>query len=131
MWPPLAIRSAQKIGSSVIDPCGNANVHSPSQSSVPVTLIAGTLEALLDRLACRHAVVGDAPAEHREAALVDELAVGVDHRLDRSLRQPLDLPVDDLDRPVDQPLLQASSNTSSKGLDQVVAASPAGSRPAA
>ncbi len=32
-----------KIGSSVIDPCGNANVHSPSQSSVPVTLIAGTL----------------------------------------------------------------------------------------
>ena len=32
-----------KIGSSVMDPCGNAKVHSPSQSSVPVTLIAGTL----------------------------------------------------------------------------------------
>ena len=32
-----------KIGSSVIDPCGKANVHSPSQSSVPVTLMAGTL----------------------------------------------------------------------------------------
>jgi hypothetical protein len=34
--------SAQKIGSSVIEPIENANVHSPSQSSVPVTLIAGT-----------------------------------------------------------------------------------------
>ena len=33
-----------KIGSSVIDPWGKANVHSPSQSSVPVTLMAGTLK---------------------------------------------------------------------------------------
>ena len=32
-----------KIGSSVIEPCGKENVHSPNQSSVPVTLIAGTL----------------------------------------------------------------------------------------
>ena len=55
-------------------------------------------EALLDRLAGRHAVVGDVRAEDREAALVDELAVGVDDRLDRSLRQPLDLAEDDLDR---------------------------------
>ena len=30
------------MGSSVIEPCGRAKVHSPSQSSVPVTLIAGT-----------------------------------------------------------------------------------------
>ncbi|OOK78494.1 hypothetical protein BZL30_2521 [Mycobacterium kansasii] len=39
---PLASKSAQKIGSSVIDPCGNANVHSPNQSSLPQTLTAGT-----------------------------------------------------------------------------------------
>ncbi len=32
-----------KIGSSVIEPCGKENVHSPNQSSVPVTLMAGTL----------------------------------------------------------------------------------------
>ena len=38
----LASRSAQKIGSSVIEPMGSENVHSPSQSSVPVTLMAGT-----------------------------------------------------------------------------------------
>ncbi len=44
VWPPLASRSAQKIGSSVSDPCGKENVHSPSQSSVPVTLSAGTLK---------------------------------------------------------------------------------------
>ena len=42
VWPSLAMRSAQKIGSSVIEPCGRAKVHSPSQSSVPVMLIAGT-----------------------------------------------------------------------------------------
>lgn len=33
-----------KMGSSVIEPCGKANVHSPNQSSVPVTLMAGTLK---------------------------------------------------------------------------------------
>ena len=30
------------MGSSVIEPCGSENVHSPSQSSLPVTLMAGT-----------------------------------------------------------------------------------------
>ncbi len=30
------------MGSSVIDPMDRANVHSPSHSSVPVTLMAGT-----------------------------------------------------------------------------------------
>ncbi len=42
VWPPLASSSAQKIGSSVIDPIDSAKVHSPSHSSDPVTLIAGT-----------------------------------------------------------------------------------------
>ena len=36
------MRWAQKIGSSVIEPIESENVHSPSQSSVPVMLIAGT-----------------------------------------------------------------------------------------
>ena len=54
------------------------------------------VEALLDRLARRDGVVGDARAEDGEAALVDELAVGVDHRLDRSLRKSLDLAEHDL-----------------------------------
>ncbi len=83
---PCAISCAQKIGSSVIDPCGSANVHSPSQSSVPVDADRRHLEALLDLLARRHRVVGDGRTEHRQAALVDELAVRVDHRLDRALR---------------------------------------------
>ena len=38
----LAMRCAQRIGSSLIDPLFNRNVHSPSQSSEPQTLIAGT-----------------------------------------------------------------------------------------
>ena len=63
------------------------------------------LEALLDRLAHRHAVVGDVGAEHHQAALVDEFAVGVDHRLDRTLGQTLDLAVDHLHRPIHQALL--------------------------
>ena len=41
-----------------------------------------------------------------EAAFVDQLAVGVDDRLDRALRQALDLAEDDLDRPVDHPPLE-------------------------
>jgi hypothetical protein len=42
VWPPLARSSAQKIGSSVSDPWGSEKVHSPSQSSLPVMLRAGT-----------------------------------------------------------------------------------------
>ena len=38
------MRSAQKIGSSLIEPIDSENVHSPSHSSEPVTLIAGTLK---------------------------------------------------------------------------------------
>ena len=48
--PRLAMRSAQKIGSSLIEPIDSEKVHGPSHSSEPVTLIAGTLEALLDGL---------------------------------------------------------------------------------
>ena len=44
-------------------------------------------------------------AEHHQAALVDEFAVRVDHRLDRTLRQTLHLAVDHLHRPIHQPLL--------------------------
>ena len=68
------------------NPCGSANVHSPSQSSVPRDADRRHLEALLDRLAGRDAVVGDGGPEDRETALVDQLAVRVDDRLDRSLR---------------------------------------------
>ena len=41
-WPAFAIRCAQRIGSSVIEPLFNRNVHFPSQSSDPHTLMAGT-----------------------------------------------------------------------------------------
>src|SRR5262249_16672768 len=60
------------------------------------------LETLLDRLTRRDRVIGDGRAEHCEAAFVDELAVGVDHRLHRPLRQALYLAEDDLHRAVDQ-----------------------------
>jgi hypothetical protein len=40
--PSLASRCAQNTGSSVIEPMESENVHSPSHSSLPVTLIAGT-----------------------------------------------------------------------------------------
>ena len=63
-------------------------------------------EALFDRLACRHGVVRDVRSEDEDAAFVDELAEGVDHRLDASLRKALDLPVHDLNGPVDDLLLQ-------------------------
>ena len=44
-----------------------------------------------------------------QAAFVDELGVGVDHRLDRALRQSLDLAVDDLDGPIDDALAPYAS----------------------
>ena len=40
--PAFAIRWAHRIGSSVMEPLFSRNVHSPSQSSEPQTLIAGT-----------------------------------------------------------------------------------------
>src|SRR5262249_3156890 len=64
-------------------------------------------KALLDRLTRRDGVVGDARTEDGKAAFVDELAVGVDHRLDRSLRKPFDLTERDLHGPVDDPVLHA------------------------
>ena len=68
------MRSARKIGSSVIDPCGKANVHSPSQSSVPVTLMAGTLNrsSMASRIGTQLSVM--LRAEDHEAALVDQFA---------------------------------------------------------
>ena len=98
-----------KIGSSVSDPCGKENVHSPSQSSVPVTLIAGTLKrsSIASRVGTQLSVM--LRAEHHQAPLVDEFAVCVDHRLDRSLRQALHLAIDHLHRPVHQALLDRLS----------------------
>ena len=76
------------------------------------------LEALLDRLAHRHAVVGDVGAEHHQAALVDEFAVGVDHRLHRTLGQSLDLAVDHLHRPIHQALLDRLGEDEVEGLGE-------------
>ena len=67
----------------------------------------GDVEALLDRLARRDAVVGDRGPEDGETTLVDELAVRVDDRLDRSLREALDLAEHDLDGSIDRPVLEA------------------------
>ena len=102
--PRLAMRSARKIGSSVMDPCGKAKVHSPSQSSVPVTLIAGTLNRSSIASRNGHAVVGDVRTEDHQAALVDQLAIRIDHRLDRTLGQTLHLAIDHLYGPVHQAL---------------------------
>ncbi len=66
----------------------------------------GHLESLLDRLAHRHAVVGDVRTEKNDqTALVDEFAVGIDDRFDRTLGQALHLAVDHLHRSVQQALL--------------------------
>ena len=78
----------------------------------------GHLEAFLDGLAQRHAVVGDVRTEHHQAALVDEFAVGVDHRLDRTLGQALDLAVDHLHRPVHQALLDGLFEDEVEGLGE-------------
>ena len=101
----LGDQVAQKIGSSVIDPCGKRErpLTQPLVGSGDAD--RRHLEALLDRFAYRHAVVGDVRAEHHEAALVDEFAVRVDHRLHRALGQPLDLAIDDLDRSIHHALL--------------------------
>src|SRR5262249_28072490 len=80
----------------------------------------GNTKALLDRLARRDGIVGDARAEDGEAALVDELAVGVDHRLDRSLRKSLDLTEHDLHWAIDDLLLQPSVEHELERLGQVV-----------
>ena len=78
----------------------------------------GHLEALLDRLAHRHAVVGDVGAEHHQAPLVDEFAVGVDHRFHRALGQSLDLAVDHLHRSIHQPLLDRLVEDEVEGLGE-------------
>src|SRR5262249_4165236 len=58
--------------------------------------------------------------EDGKAAFVDELAVGVDHGLDRSLRKSFDLAENDLHGAVDDPLLQAFVEYELEGLSQVV-----------
>ena len=78
----------------------------------------GNLEALFDRLAHRHAVVGDVGTEHHQAALVDEFAVRVDHRLHRTLGQALDLAVDHLHRPIHQALLDGFGEDEVEGLGE-------------
>ena len=93
-----------KIGSSVIDPCGKANVHSPNQSSVPVTLMAGTLNrsSIASRVGTQLSVM--CGPNTTQAAFVDEFAEGVDHRLDRSLGQPLNFAIDHLYGPIHRPV---------------------------
>ncbi len=63
------------------------------------------LEPFLDGFAQRHAVIGDVGAEDHEAALVDQFAIRVDHRFDRTLGQTLHLAIDHLHGTVHQALL--------------------------
>ena len=58
------------------------------------------MEPRLDGLSGRHGVVRDGRPEHGQATLLDEFAIGVNDRLGRALREPLDLAEDDLDRTV-------------------------------
>jgi hypothetical protein len=59
-------------------------------------------------------------SEHCEAPLVDKLAVCVDDRLDRTLREPLYFLVDDLDRPVDHSLFHRLAEDQLEGVGQVL-----------
>src|SRR5262249_8910253 len=79
------------------------------------------VEALFARLLGWHAVVGDRRAEHGEAAFVDQLAVRVDDRLHRPLRQPFNLAEHDLDRAVDDALLEALIEDELEALRQISA----------
>jgi hypothetical protein len=69
--------------------------------------------------------------EDHEAALVDEFAVGVDHRLDRTLGQPLDLAVDHLHGTVDQALLDGLFEDQVESLGEEVEPSSPGNPAAA
>jgi hypothetical protein len=106
-----------KIGSSVIEPCGNANVHFPNQSSVPVTLIAGTL---LDGFARRYAIVRDVGTEDDQTTFVDEFTERIDDPFHRALGEAFNLSKDDLYRAVDDPLLQRVVEHQFEGSGQVV-----------
>ena len=81
----------------------------------------GDLEPLLDLGLHRLGVVGDRRPEDGDAALVDEVGVGVDDPLDRALRQPLDLAEDHLDRTVDDALLEGVVEDQAERVEQVVA----------
>jgi hypothetical protein len=98
------MRYAHRIGSSVIEPFGNPNVHSPNQSSEPTDADGRHAEPTLDLFLDRDRVLGDERTEDRHAALVDELPVRVDHRFHAAARQTIHLAVDDLDRAVDGPV---------------------------
>ena len=76
-------------------------------------------KALLDRLSRRDAVVGDGGPEDRQTAFVDQLAVGVDHRLRGTLRQAFDLAEDDLDGTVDDAALHTLREHHFEGTGQV------------
>ena len=101
------------------DPIGSENVHGPSHASDPVTLIAGTSKRRSISTFVGSAVVGDERPEDGEAALVDELAVRVDDRLGRSLRQAFDLAVDDLDGTIDHALAVAALEDQLERLGEV------------
>jgi hypothetical protein len=64
------------------------------------------LEPLLDLGLQGDRVLGDVRTEHGEAPFVDELAVGVDHRLHRAAGQPFHLSRHELDRTVEHALLE-------------------------
>ena len=78
-------------------------------------------EAFLDGLTGGDAVVGDGGPENDEAAFVDQLTVGVDHRLDGPLGQAFDLAEHDLHRTVEQAPLETLLEDQLEGQHQVVA----------
>lgn len=78
-------------------------------------------EPFFDRLFGGHGVLADVRPEHRQTALVDQFAVGVDDGLDRAFGQPLHFPVHDLHRTVDDPLPQPVGEYQFERLGQVVA----------
>ena len=82
------------------------------------------LEPVLDRLAQRHRALRDHRPEHAEAPFVDQLAVGVDHRLDRAAGQALALPDHELHRTVEPPGRDRVVEREAGRLEEVVADVP-------
>jgi hypothetical protein len=75
-----------------------------------VTLIAGT---------SKRRSISTRVGSALSAALLDEVAVGVDDSLRRSLRKAFDLPVDDLDRTVDHAVAHAAFEDEFERLGEV------------
>jgi hypothetical protein len=78
------------------------------------------VEPFFNGLPHRYAVISYERAKDSEAAFVDQVPVSVDHGFDRSLRQTLDLPDNELDRAIEDTLLAPLAEDELEGVGEVV-----------